>query len=313
VSLDPPLAAHLEVAAVSDEEYVRRAYLLFVRREPLPEDLVRCLSALAGGTLSRSTLLHELASSEEFVRVRALDDAVARAREARLAEERPRGLTAPAGTDERAIEIAWVLSRYRGESRVLDVGYAHAAPAYLAALLELGVPGLVGVDLAEAQVPGLRTARGDVRSLPFVDGAFDVAFCISTLEHVGLDNRAYGSDAERDEHGQERGLRELGRVLGPRGRLLLTVPCGEPADFDSFLQRDPEGWRELFARAGLDLFEEELYELREEGWRSAPELDSAGVRYGERGPGASAVLCAELQRPGLRRTVRGLARTARRR
>ncbi len=31
-----------------------------------------------------------------------------------------------AGSDERVIEIPWVLSRYRGEARVLDVGSARA-------------------------------------------------------------------------------------------------------------------------------------------------------------------------------------------
>ena len=305
------LAAHLELAALSDEDFVQHAYRLLVRRDALPEDLERCLAAFGQSTLSRATLLHEIASSHEFVRVRALDDAVARAREARLGDERPRTLTAPPGTDERAVEIGWVLSRYRGEPRVLDAGYAFAEPAYLAALVELGARELVGADLAEIEVPGLRGVVADLRELPFEDGAFDIAFCVSTLEHVGLDNRAYGLEAERDQGGQERALRELSRVLAGNGRLLLTVPCGEPADLGSFVQREPAGWRELFEAAGLTVFEEEVYELGEAGWRSVPDLDPAGVRYGERGPGASAVLCAELRRRGLRGAVRRVARAVR--
>jgi SAM-dependent methyltransferase len=305
------LAAHLELAALSDEDFVRRAYRLLVRRVALPEDLERCTEAFDRGTLSRATLLYELASSDEFVRVRALDDAVARAREARLAEERPRMLTAPSGTDERAVEIAWVLSRYRGELRVLDTGYAYAEPAYLAALVELGAQELVGVDLAEVEVPGLRGVVADLRQLAFEDGAFDIAFCISTLEHVGLDNRAYGLDSEHDVGGQEQALIELARVLSGDGRLLLTVPCGEPGDLGSFVQRDPASWRELFESAGLAVFEEEVYELGEQGWCSAPDFDPAGVQYGERGPGASAVLCAELRRGGLRGAVRRAARAVR--
>ncbi|HTR33697.1 MAG TPA: hypothetical protein VMH47_07460, partial [Gaiellaceae bacterium] len=43
-------------------------------------------------------------------------------------------------------------------------------------------------------------------------------------------------------------------------------------------------------------FEDELYELGPDGWRSVLEL-TPGIRYGTRGPGASAVLCAELH-PG---------------
>ena len=74
------------------------------------------------------------------------------------------------------------------------------------------------------------------------------------------------------------------------------------------------GWTRLFARSGLFIFEQEVYELGDDGWRSAPDFHPAGVGYGERGPGASAVLCAEL-RPGRVRnllTRRGLAQTLRR-
>ena len=60
-----------------------------------------------------------------WIRVRVLDDAVAWATAQRAADERPRNLVAPAGTDERPIEIPWCLARYRGEPRLLDVGYSH--------------------------------------------------------------------------------------------------------------------------------------------------------------------------------------------
>jgi hypothetical protein len=56
----------------------------------------------------------------------------------------------------------------------------------------------------------------------------------------------------------------------------------------------PGDWIARFEAAGFVVWEDELYELRDEGWRSVPAL-SANVRYGARGPGASAVLCAELR------------------
>ena len=43
--------------------------------------------------------------------------------------------------------------------------------------------------------------------------------------------------------------------------------------------------------------EDEIYELQENGWRTNPDFSPAGVRWAERGPGASAILCVEL-RPG---------------
>jgi SAM-dependent methyltransferase len=298
----------------NDEQFVDELYRLLLRRGPEPEARIDSVRRLGEGTVSRATLAHELVASPEFGRVRALDDAVARALQAREADERPRNLIAVAGQDERPIEIAWTLARYRGEGRVLDVGYAHAERAYLDALLAAAPRAPTGVDLVAAEVAGIEGVEGDVRELPFRTSSYDVVFCISTLEHVGKDNRLYGADGERDPAGIPQALGELKRVLGRRGRLFVTVPTGENEDRDWFVQRDPRSWRELFLRAGFGVHEYELYELFEEGWRSVEQV-TEGVRYGERGPGASAVLCAEL-RPGrvrevLRRRVRGALRRGR--
>jgi SAM-dependent methyltransferase len=308
------LPAWLAAAAGPDEEFVDRAFALVLRRAPEPEARARALAKLREGTLSRATLLHELVTAEEFERVRVLDDAIALATAARGRGERPRQLQGPPGTDERVVEIPWVLARLR-PGRALEVGYAFAEAPYLAALLGAGFERLVGVDLAEADVPGLEAVRADVRELPFGNGEFDLVLCVSTLEHVGADNSAYGLPTEDDGDSRRAALRELRRVLAPDGRLLLTVPLGEPGDYGWFRQEDVRGWTRLFARAGLFVEEQELYELREEGWRAAPELDTRGLRYGERGPAASAVLCAELSPRRLRRlaTPSGLERTARRR
>ena len=107
------------------------------------------------------------------------------------------------------------------------------------ARLDPGDP-LVGVDLATAEVPGLRSVVADVRALPFSDGSFDLAFCISTLEHVGRDNKVYDVDAGRDDAGDEAALRELHRVLTKNGRLIVSVPTGVPDDQGWQVQRTPE-------------------------------------------------------------------------
>jgi SAM-dependent methyltransferase len=308
------LPAWLAAAAGPDEEFVDRAFALVLRRAPEPEARARALAKLREGTLSRATLLHELVTAEEFERVRMLDDAIALATAARGRGERPRRLQGPPATDERVVEIPWVLARLR-PGRALEVGYAFAEAPYLAALLGAGFERLVGVDLAEADVPGLEAVRADVRDLPFGNGEFDLVLCVSTLEHVGADNSGYGLPSEDDGDSRRAALRELRRVLAADGRLLLTVPLGEPRDYGWFRQEDVRGWTRLFARAGLFVEEQELYELRDEGWRAAPEVDTRGLRYGERGPAASAVLCAELSPRRLRRLASpsGLERTARRR
>jgi hypothetical protein len=260
----------------------------FVLRRPIEAEELAATRERLGAGMSYAALLQELATSSEFEHLRRLDDAVAWAAAQRRAGERPRNLEAPPGVDERPIEIPWCLARVRAGERVLDVGYAFAEPAYLAGLSELG--DVTGVDLVVADVPGITPVQADLRDLPFSDGSFDVAIAISTLEHVGRDNSQYGLGAE-DADTLEAALRELHRVAR---RVLVTVPTGEPELRPEQAVYAPREWVERFERAGLLVFEDELYALTEDGWRSVPELPP-GLRYGERGPGASAVLCAELR------------------
>jgi SAM-dependent methyltransferase len=312
--MDPRLRAHLLAQEPSDEAFVDGVFGFALRREPDDEARERALAKLAQGTLSRATLLHELVTSEEFERIRVLDDAVAFARGARERGERPRLLEGPPDTDERVIEIPWVLSRLRS-GRVLEVGYAFAEPSYLSGLLGAQVEELLGVDLAEAEVPGMETIVADVRELPYPDRHLDQVLLVSTLEHVGADNERYGLGADRDRFGIGTALRELRRVLRPNGSLLVTVPAGEPEDYGWFRQEDVRGWTHQFVRTGFFVEELEVYELREDGWRASPTFRGGGVRYGERGPAASAVLCADLSPRRLRRmaTPDGVERTLRRR
>ena len=316
--MEPMLQAWLDAAAGTDEAFVDRAWPLLVRRSPEPEARAAALAKLADGTLSRAGLLRQLTSSDEFARVTLLDGALAFAAAERRRPRpvrgpaRPRTLTAPATSDERAIEIPWCLARYDGEARVLDVGYAFAEPAYLAGLVALGAAELAGADLAEAAVPGLRPIVGDVRDLPVEDGAFELVLCISTLEHVGRDNDVYDVDAPRDEQGDEAALRELHRVLARDGRLLVSVPTGERDDQGWQLQRTPRDWITVFERAGFVVFEDELYVRGDDGWRSATLAEASAAHY--RGDdGAGAVLLAELRPAGVGTRLRLAVRDRRHR
>jgi len=300
--VDERLEAELLAYRDSDEGYVERVFRHVLRRLPDLEARERALQKLSEGTLSRATLVHELAASEEFARVRELDDAVALGLGARRRGERIRWLQAAPGTDERVVEIPWVLSRLVPEGSVLEVGYAYAETAYLGGLLRSGVD-LVGVDLASRDVEGMATHRADVCDLPFAASSVDQALLVSTLEHVGADNAVYGLEGGGDPGAPLRALRELQRVLVPGGSLLVTVPLGEPGDHGWFRQDDEGGWLALYARAGFFVEEVEAYELVPEGWRATRSFRPEGVRYGERGPAASAVLCADLRPDRLRRLL----------
>ena len=266
-------------------DFVREAWRLVLRRDPDPGSAER----VERGEVSPARLVRELVESDEFRRVELLDDGLARARFERLREGRPRELLAPAWSDERAIEIPWVLARYAGEPRVLDIGTAFAERAYVEGLRDLGATELVTVDLAEPA-----DVLADVRDLPFEDDRFDLVFCVSTLEHIGRDNATYDVDAPQEEHGDEAALRELRRVLAPDGRLLVSVPTGVHDDQGWQVQREPLAWIELFERCFL-VYEDELYVRGADGWRTATLAEAQSASYADNGAGA--VLLAEL-RPG---------------
>jgi SAM-dependent methyltransferase len=284
--MDERLATHLELAALTDEAFVERAFELLLRRPADDEARGYAVAALSEHGLSRAGLLAELADSEEFRRLRALDDGIGRGAAARSTGERPHELVSSAEFDERPIELAWTLGRYRGERRVLDVGYAFAEPAWLAAVLGLGATELTGVDLAERDVQGMTTVRADLRTLPFDARSFDLVFCVSTLEHVGGDNSRYELGAEQDAEAPLAALHELRRVAARGGKILLTVPCG-PTPADWYLRQPADAWRAWFRKADLYVYDEEVYVQADGEWRQGP-------RDGE------GVLCAELH-PGRRR------------
>ena len=282
--MDERLAAQLELAGLSDEQFVTRAFLLLLRRPPDEQAKAEAISSLRTHALSRTSLLADLAASDEFWRLRALDDGAARAAAARATRERPHELTTPPDVDERPIEIAWTLGRYRGERRVLDVGYAFAEPIWLSALIAAHPRELTGVDLVERDVPGMQSVVADARKLPFADRSFDVVFSISTLEHVGSDNTRYGSGSEHDANGPLDALGELRRVVTRGGRILLTVPTGRAAADSWYVEHSADEWRELFRQTDLYVYDDEEYARTDEGWRSGAAGDDR-------------VLCAELH-PG---------------
>ena len=197
---------------------------------------------------------------------------------------------------ERVVEIPWVLSRYRGERRVLDVGSANAVSLYLDHLRRLGIPELQGVDLSAKAVKGIHMTQADVRKMPFEDGFFDLILCVSTLEHIGLDNSGYGLSASTEQTGDVRALREMRRVLRPGGRLLLTVPFGRAGDYGWFRQYDIQRWHELTGAANLRAAEIAYYAYTPEGWQKVDDAEplQAG-RFGQGGaPASQSVLCAAL-------------------
>jgi len=201
---------------------------------------------------------------------------------------------------ERVVEIPWVLSRYRRERRVLDIGPAYALPLYLRHLRLLRIPELHGVDLTPKPVKGMTVAQADIRRMPYPDASFDLVLCISTLEHIGCDNARYGIEAPDDVEGDVKALVEMGRLLAAGGRILISVPFGRRQDYGWFRQYDRARWAALLRRTGLEAAEQAYYGYSPSGWtlfEDPSELETRG--YEEMGaPAATAVLCASLKKKG---------------
>ncbi len=154
------------------------------------------------------------------------------------------------GLDERVVEYPWVFSRLTSApSHLFDAGSTLNFPN----LLDLPVlkqKRIVIYTLAPESFSAMENVSylfGDLRDTILRDSVFEEIVCISTLEHVGMDNtRIYTGDQRFHEHRTSdfrRVMTELRRLLAPGGRLLLTVPFGAYQDF---------GWLQQFDRTMLE-------------------------------------------------------------
>jgi O-antigen chain-terminating methyltransferase len=200
---------------------------------------------------------------------------------------------------ERCIEIPWLLARFRGEPRVLDIGYANAEPRFLQARDALKIPFLVGLDLAAAPQSRIAGVAGDALALPFRRGAFDLIFAVSVIEHIGRDNSIYGvREQPAREFGDLEAAAGLAALLRPGGRLLVTVPFGRLEDHGWFVQYDLRRIQALVERSGCQLTLAEYYAYSDRGWTGPVDpIALSRVEY-RTGVAAGAVACLELTRPG---------------
>lgn len=140
------------------------------------------------------------------------------------------------GDNERVIELPLavdVLGLHR-PGLVLDAGCAllpfmlALPPTVATAARVMHLTQNIGTEPIIAKGEQLSYVSADLRNLSmFADRAFDAVGCISTLEHVGMDNAVYGAAVEADPDSKWTALRELIRVT--KQTLFLTVPFREQA------------------------------------------------------------------------------------
>ena len=189
------------------------------------------------------------------------------------------------GFDERVVEFPWLLSKAIGGS-LLDAGstlnHAHILDVVLPEVNDLSIVTLAPEPRAFPE-RGVSYAFADLRSLPFRDSIFDTTVSISTLEHIGMDNSIYATDAgERAEDPDfelGKALEEIRRVTDSGGRLLITVPYGRSEDLGWLRQFDAAGIDRLISLSGGEVSELTIFLYGTDGWHSSNLDEAAEATY----------------------------------
>jgi SAM-dependent methyltransferase len=216
--------------------------------------------------------------------------------------------------DERIIEYPWLFSRLpMGEGWLLDAGstlnfqFLLEQPALQQKKVHICT---LAPESRCFSRKGVSYVYDDLRCLPYRDDLFDWIVCLSTIEHVGMDNALYTG---RGQHADPScpddylvALLELKRVLKPGGAIYITAPFGKAANHRWFQVFDHEMVRSLIRNfAPVDL-NENYFLYRAEGWQKcAPEdaatatifdIHSARDYDADFAAAARAVFCLEMKK-----------------
>jgi SAM-dependent methyltransferase len=196
------------------------------------------------------------------------------------------------GLDERVVEYPWALhrlaARHRPGDPILDAGSVLNHRRILAHCRRVGLDPLSIVTLKYegfARVSDeVRYEFADLRRLPYRDGWFGSVVCLSTLEHVGMDNAMYGdaSGANVDPSTEaEQAMLEIRRVTRPGGVMLLSVPVGAGEDRGWLRLFDAGELQRLTAAPGWRVEDMRIARATRDGWRACSMTDAQSAGYNE--------------------------------
>jgi hypothetical protein len=188
--------------------------------------------------------------------------------------------------DERAVEYPWLFSRLYNTNRLLlDAGSALNFP-YLLDLPVLKTRNVAIYTLSPESILSRKNISyiyGDLRQTILKSECFDEIVCISTLEHIGMNNTAlYSTDnrfAEFRPNDYQIVVKEFYRMMKPGGKLYISVPYGRHAN---------HGWLQIFDKSMIvnimDMFggsasSVAYYRYEPDGWQISSADDCAESTY----------------------------------
>lgn len=193
----------------------------------------------------------------------------------------------------RTIEYAFVLSRLlvKKPGRVLDVGCTSGVNSVAPTLAWLGWD-VYGIDIRRfiCKHPNFSFVQGDATSTIFPNDFFDHVYAASSIEHIGVARR-YGIE-KSDPDGDAKVMKEIRRILSPKGTLLITVPYGDRFTI-SWEEREYDALSISKLLRGYAILEE-LYYMRDSEGAFIPVLKEEASRQPRR-PYAGTLALFELQ------------------
>ena len=178
--------------------------------------------------------------------------------------------------DERVVEYPWIFARLGVAGRLLLDAGSTLNFGYILDLPQLTCRSVVIYNLSPEGVVrrgNVSYIYGDLRHTILKDECFDEIVCISTLEHVGMDNTfLYSRDvrfneSKRDEYRDA--IREFRRLLKPGGKLFITVPYGRYENLGWLQQFDKKMVEAVLAVFGGSASTVTYYQYFADGWQVA--------------------------------------------
>lgn len=226
------------------------------------------------------------------------------------------------GLDERCVEYPWLLAQLDVQpERILDAGSTLNNKFILEQPIWQGKKLHILTLAPEKHCYWTRSISylfEDLRHIPIQDNYYDTVVCISTLEHIGLDNRQFTSSDTYEEDSPDEfvlAIREMRRVLKPSGRLLLTVPFGRYQNLGTQQVFDEKLLEQTIAAFEPGEVTRTFFSYTKQGWQIADVSECKECEYVEwimlpverrsaqfpmqpdGATAARAVACIELEKP----------------